>query len=367
MSMKEALKRLAGEIDPAHLARARELQDASWRHEAIERIPVLMLNAKPPDWPTFPYRETVDDPEKMLLNELMGVYAGALLKDDRVLAVRANLGPGVIPSLFGAEWVQIDDQTPSIKPLGGRESIRALIDGGLPDLETGLGRRALEFQRFYMEALRSEPGLEGNVRLFLSDTQSPMSNALQLWGEDLYAAMIEEPQLVHALLDLLTRTIITFTLAQKANTGEPVGRADHFFYSVPGGIRIVDDVSMNLSAAMYREFCKPYHERLLREFGGGYMHYCGHKLQSHRPRLETEGLKGIEMGFDNPGRNPEYRLETIWREAASAKRTVLWMYEGLPESRPQLGTGLVYGYRNTGVPWAEVKDRRKRAVEFWRN
>ncbi len=367
MSLKEALNRLAGEIDPEHLAGARALQDAAWRHDLIERIPVLMLNAKPPEWPTFPYRETVDHPEKMLLNELMGVYAGALLKDDRVLAVRANLGPGVIPSLFGAEWVQIDDQTPSIRPLGGREAVLALLANGVPSVETGLGGRALGFQRFFLEALRSQPGLEGNVRLFLSDTQSPMSNALQLWGEDLYAAMIEEPQLVHALLDLLTRTIIAFTIAQKANTGEPVEQADHFFYSVPGGIRIVDDVSMNLSAAMYREFCQPYHERLLREFGGGYMHYCGHKLQSHRYRLETEGLRGIEMGFDNPGRNPEYRLETIWPQAAGAGRAVLWMYEGLPESRPRLGTGLVYGYRNAGVPWTEVKGRMKRAVDFWRN
>jgi hypothetical protein len=367
MSLKEALKRLAGEIDPDHLVRARALQDAAWRHEEIERIPVLMLNAKPPEWPTFPYRETVDNPEKMLLNELMGVYAGALLKDDRVLAVRANFGPGVIPSLFGAEWVQIDDQTPSIKPVGGREEVRALVAGGVPSLDKGLGGGALEFQRFFLDALRSEPGLEGSVRLFLSDTQSPMSNALQLWGEDLYAAMIEEPQLVHALLDLLTRTIIAFTVAQKANTGEAVERVDHFFYSVPGGIRIVDDVSMNLSSAMYREFCKPYHERLFEEFGGGYMHYCGHKLQSQGHRLETEGLRGIEMGFDNPGRNPEYRLDKIWRQAYGAGRAVLWMYEGLPEARPSLGTGLLYGYRNTGAPWAEMKDRMKRAVEFWRN
>jgi hypothetical protein len=179
--------------------------------------------------------------------------------------------------------------------------------------------------------------------------------------------MADEPDLVHALLDLLTDTIIEFTRAQKANVGEPNDRADHFFYAIPGGIRVVDDVAMNLSTAMYRQFCVPYHERLYAAFGGGYMHYCGHKLHSHGVRLETKGLRGIEMGFDNPGRNPAYRLEAIWPQAARARRTILWMYEGLPSARPALNTGLIYGCRTTGVPWPEVREKTKRAVDFWCN
>ena len=155
--------------------------------------------------------------------------------------------------------------------------------------------------------------------------------------------------------------------AQKANIAEPRGHADHFFYAVPGGIRVVDDVSMNLSPAMYRQFCRPYHERLFAAFDGGYMHYCGHKLQSHEERLSTEGLRGIEMGFDNPARNASYRLDRIWPRAAEMKRTILWMGEGLPEERPPLRTGLIYGCRNTGVPWTEIQERMKRAVDFWRN
>jgi hypothetical protein len=225
----------------------------------------------------------------------------------------------------------------------------------------------LAFQQFFRDALRSVSGLEATVRVYLSDTQSPLSNALQLWGEDLYAALKDEPELVHEVLDLITRTIAAFTRAQKEIVGEALDRADHFFYSVPGGIRVVDDVSMNLSAAMYREFCVPYHQRLFAEFGGGYMHYCGHRLQSQAWRLRTAGLRGIEMGFDNPARNAAYRLETIWTEASELRRTIVWMCEGLPETRPAQRTGLVYGYRNTGVPWEQVRERMGSAREFWRN
>lgn len=367
MNVQRALQRISGVLDPDHLSQARDLQDRAWASREVERIPVLVLNGRPPEWPIFPYRESVEDPEKMLLNELMGVYAGALLQDDRVLAVRANLGPAVIPSMFGAALAQIDDQTPSARPLGSRDAIRRIVSGGLPPLEAGLGGRVLAFQRLFLEALSSEPRLAEHVRVFLSDTQSPMSNALQLWGEDLYAATIDEPALVHALLALLTSVTIQFTKRQKENVGEPLDRSDHFYYAVPGGIRIVDDVSMNLSAVMYHEFCRPYHERIFDAFGGGYMHYCGHKLQSHPDRLATRGLRGLEMGFDNPSRNPAYRLESIWGAAAQSGKATVWMYEGLPCERPALRTGLIYGFRNTGIAWSELPARKDAAVAFWRN
>ncbi len=364
MNLSELLPRLAGAIDPAHCAEARRLQQEAWSFRPVPRIPVLVTGARPPHWASFPYRETVDNPEKMLLNELREVYAGALLKDDRVLAVRANFGPGVIASLFGAEWVQIDDQLPAVKPLNGREAIRRVVRAGLPALDTGHAARVLTFQRCFLAALSV---VRGSVRVFLSDTQGPLSSALQLWGADLYAALVEEPALVHALLDLLTQATIGFTRLQKRNVGEPETSADHFFYAVPGGIRIVDDVAMNLSPAMYLEFCVPYHERLYQAFGGGYMHYCGHKLQSHALRLGTEGLRGIEMGFDNPERSAAYRLETLWREAQPHGRALLWMRDCLPEARPDISTGLLFGYRSPGVDWAEAVRRLEHARRFWTN
>jgi len=367
MDLKESLERLSATIDPAHVDRARTLQAAAWDYLALPRIPVLLLNACPPDWPVFPYGETVDCPEKMLLNELMPVYAGALLKDDRILSIRANLGPGVIPSLFGAEWFQIGNQMPAVKPLCSREDVRKVVSAGIPPCDRGFAARVLAFERFFLDALGSHDSLRKSVRVSLSDTQSPLSNALQLWGGDLYAALVEDPALVHSLLDLLTETIIHFAKLQKRAVNEPDGSADHFSYAVPGGIRVVDDVAMNLSPAMYEEFCRPYHERIYAAFSGGYMHYCGHKLKSQRLRLATQGLRGIEMGFDNPERNPDYRLESIWYEAALYNRAILWIRDRLPDSRPEINTGLIYGYRSSGVPWPEAVDRFKRAREFWSN
>ena len=36
-----------------------------------------------------------------------------------------------------------------------------------------------------------------------------------------------------------------------------------------------DDSAMNLSSDMFNEFIRPYDQRLLDEFGGGAIHFCG--------------------------------------------------------------------------------------------
>ena len=92
--------------------------------------------------------------------------------------------------------------------------------------------------------------------------------------------MHDEPELVHALMDLITRTTITFVRRQKEVLGEPPDEMYHWWYRVPAGVRVVDDVTFNVSPAMYAEFCRPYNERLFADFGGGYIHYCGHMLKS---------------------------------------------------------------------------------------
>lgn len=364
--LREGLARIAAAVDPAHLAEAGALQQNAWRYRPVERIPFLLLDAAPPDWPLCPYRETLDAPEKMLWNELQQVYAGALLKDDRMLSVRVNLGTGVVASLFGARLIAIDDQPPWVEPLGATESIRAVVERGMPSLQAGWGRRVLAFEQAYRQILDGFPALRGNLRIFVSDTQGPFDTAHLLWGERIYLALHDEPQLVHALLDLITVTTIAFTECQKELIGEPRESAVHFGYLVPGGVRVVDDVALNLSARLYAEFCRPYNERILAAFGGGYMHYCGDRLHSHELRLETRGLRGIEMGFDNPGRNPSYALEPLCRQAARHGVATLWVQPGLPEVRPKIDTGLLFGCDGTGLKWEDAWPLLRRGRALWR-
>lgn len=158
---------------------------------------------------------------------------------------------------------------------------------------------------------------------------------------------------------------IAFNALQKAIIGEPRNEAYHFGYWVPGGVRVVDDVAVNLSAEMYMEFCRPYNEQVLQAFGGAYMHYCGHKLHSHELRLGTPGLRGVEMGFDNPSRNRSYSLESVYAGASRHQEALLWIQKGMPLQRPPIEKGLIYGCEVPNIPWDRASLFHCEARAFW--
>ena len=61
-----------------------------------------------------------------------------------------------------------------------------------------------------------------------------------------------------------------------------------------------DDSAMNLSPAMFDEFVRPYDQRLLDEFGGGAIHFCG-KGDHYIDRLpQMDGVYAVHMS------QPEY-------------------------------------------------------------
>jgi hypothetical protein len=364
--MRNELQRVADLMDAQHVSAVERLQDAAWSYEPVERVPVILHGAVPPDWPSWPYNELFDNPEKMLAAQLLQPYLGVALRDDRILCIRADYGPAIIPSLFGAA-VHVDGATTWVGATHNSRAIRAIVERGLPDLEAGLGARVFETEQLYRGCLEAS-GLAPYVHVFQADNQSPFDCAYLLWGEEIYLALYDEPDLVHALLDLIARTIVAFVSRQKAILREPCDQISHWWYRVPAGVRVVDDVAVTLSPRMYAEFVRPYNERVFAAFGSGYMHYCGHLLQSQHLRLATRGLRGIEMGAEDAWRNPAYTLEAIWRQAAQHRVAICWIGPRLPDQRPAgIETGLIYGDLSRGLSWDDAPRRLAALRTYWNN
>lgn len=359
-----------GEIlDPKHLKQAERLQEDVWRFSHVERIPVILPKENLPDYQLFPYKEAFEDPCKMLWNELFHSYLGAKIKDDRVFTVRANYGPAIVPSLFGLKY-NVDNATTWIKGLNDSKAIHELIDKGIPYIKSGLGARVLETQAIYREYLH-ESGLSPYIHQFQADSQGPFDCAYLMWGENIFYAMYDEPELVHKLLDLITETIVIFIKEQKTVLCEAENEMYHWWWKIPGGARVVDDATINLSPKLYEEFSKPYTERVYEAFGGGYMHYCGHGLQNQSLRTATKGLKGIEMaGKDTADtiQGYDYDLQKIWDEASINKVAILFADTTLPSKRPDISTGLIYADTNIqGRTIDEAIEYLKILREFWFN
>ena len=331
--LKSRLAELDPIVDPEHARRSERLQLDALSYREVERLPAI--DPTPVQgWPTFPYSEAFHDPEKMLINELAGVYVGAMLKDDRTYTIRANYGVGGIASIFGCKTSLTMNNMPWCEPLSEEELLEAL-DQDI-DITAGLGARVFETERFYLDVLAEYPNLREAVQLFVSDTQGPFDIAHLVIGHRIYTEIYDDPELVHRVLDKVTEAYIRFTKAQKEMIGEGNDRHSHSQVMIPGGIRICEDSPTNLSPASYLKFCRPYNERLLKEFGGGWIHYCGNGCQIFPHAISTPGLTGINFG------NPDMQdLSAVYSEASRyGVGIVSWSGPFTPKDEARIKTGI---------------------------
>ena len=226
----------------------------------------------------IPINEALNDPEAMLAAQFTEVSA-VLNTPHLNPAIRANYGTGILSSLFGAEIFEMPahlNTLPTTKAFNDTEVIRRLVDKGMPDLENGFGARVFACGKLYREVMEHYPKIAKYVSVYHPDLQGPLDICELLWGCDMFIAMYEEPELVHAMLSLLTDTYIAFM--EKWFHLFPCDAEMNMHWAIlrhRGRIALRDDSAMNLSPDLYREFAAPYDGRLLAHFGGGAVHFCG--------------------------------------------------------------------------------------------
>lgn len=131
-----------------------------------------------------------------------------------------------------------------------------------------------------------------------TDCQGPMATALQIIGYDNFCYWIQDdPDRIHKLMNRVTEALIAWVKFQKARAGQSLAGGSYpLSIKLPdgyGGVWISDDDSVIMSADIYREFIRPYNERVLAAFGGGCIHYCGNSTQNIENYCQTKGVTAI--------------------------------------------------------------------------
>ncbi len=272
-------------------------------------------------WPHVSVNAALEDDDLMALQQLGACSAALAEGSGALLAVRCNYGTGIMPTLFGAKLFVMDEVTdtlPTSIPLGGlahatadgatqsavvsqaAAAIKALLDRGIPDLRTGLGGQVLTMAERYRTLLEPYPKIRRYVHIYHPDMQGPMDICELLWGSGLFVALLEAPDLVTALLELVTETYIRFMRAWTDSIPFADGYNVHWAMLHKGNIMLRDDSAMNLSPRMFETFIQPYDGRLLRELGGGALHFCGRGDHYIQKAAQMDGLHAINMS------QPEY-------------------------------------------------------------
>ena len=285
--------------------------------------------------PSININDALIDVEAMLVHQLAGV-SHALKTESSNLAVRANYGTGILSSLFGAEIFEMPREMntlPTTKPFNDTDVIRKIVEKGMPDLENGFGARVFAFGRLWQEVCAAYPKIAKYVSIYHPDLQGPLDICELMWGCEMFYAMYDEPELVHALLELVTDTYAAFL--DRWFSMFPCGDEMNIHWGNMrhrGRIMLRCDSAMNLSPEFYEEFAMPYDARLLEHFGGGAMHFCGRG--DHYIELLCSQPQLYSVNLSQPHLND---METIWRASVDRGITVLGFPGTYEHEHPRTG------------------------------
>jgi len=167
--------------------------------------------------------------------------------------------------------------------------------------------------------------------------QGPFDVAHLIWGPDILYALYDCPDVVHALLALVTQTYAAYMRRWKALTGEGNVFTTHWSYYIKGGIMLRNDTPVMLASKHYEEFVKPYDQMLLEEFGGC-MHFCGKGDAFIASMCRSRNLFGVNCS------QPHLNDMDLLTQSVLSNRQVLL---GLPPSYLPAGlkTGVILNGR----------------------
>ena len=250
-------------------------------------------------WPEININDAIIDDDLMLLSQFKMCSDQLASGSQWLLSVRTNYGVGIVPSFFGSEpFIMPRDMNclPNVKPLsGGSQTINRLVSGPLPSLDQGYGPQIFRIADRFLEIRRRYPNIGRFIRMDHPDGQGPFDIVELLWGSDVFYALYDDGDLVHALLDHICSFYSTF-FDRWFKTVPPTDAYHAYFGRLHRGlITLRDDSAMNLSPAMCREFVHPYDARLLDHFGGGAIHFCGRGDHYIADMVQAAGLSAIDL------------------------------------------------------------------------
>ena len=296
------------------------------------------------EWPAVFVNDAIEDPGLMAFQQLSLCSRELAKGSGALLAIRANYGTSIIPSVFGAEMFFMDRELntlPTSKPLaGGVAEIRRLVAAGVPDIRRALGGKTLEMGQRFVELLRPFPRVRKYVSLYHPDLQGPMDSCEVLWGSSLFLDVMDDPALVHAFLALITQTYARLLHAWLRIVPPDPDYNVHWMMLHRGAIMLRDDSAMNLSPAMFETFIEPYDQLLLDEFGGGCIHFCGRGDHYIHRLPKMRGVYGVNLS------QPEYNdMNIIFSHTVDQGIRLLGLNRDAAESavrRGRLLRGLVH-------------------------
>ncbi len=283
------------DIDHNNVERQKQFRRELWEYKPVDHIPVFI-------WPTWTFgytqRQATEDSEiQFEVNAKTVEKCLRLIPDDYIPWVRVWPGYMTIATMFGMQphWSDDPNQPPGVK---GHliHDIEQVYSLKRPGMDAGLMPENIRRFRMHAEKLPKDVSLSG------LDLGGPLLTCRDLLDTDLlYTAFYDHPDHLHYLLNLATEVQLEIvqTLVQTVGGKERLTSIDFDPIWAPEPYKgfFSDDTAATISPKLFKEFCMPYNNRLLRPWGNGLLHNCGpHPCKGvyleHEPKL-----KGLSLAY----------------------------------------------------------------------
>jgi len=346
--------------------RAARLQTEVWEGEKPHIQPLLLscsLDENDDEYfPQFNLKEIHYDRQKMFANQfrvmMTAVYGGA----HAVPSVRANMGCGIFPTLFGIKQELFEDKMPWVKQHLSKEELKAM---GPEDLKlSDEFKIGLEYMEYMSERLEGT-----GCMVYPMDLQGPFDIAHLVYGDAIFYDLYDDPEFVHHLLELACQAMFKgMEECLKVIPGSESMVAHYNELVIPrsmGGIKTSEDTSTLLCKEHIEEFIVPYMKKVFSHFGGGYVHYCGRNPHLFEVVMGMPDVRGINLG------NPEmHDMEYVLRRCAEAGK----IYYGIIPRNEESVEEYFIKYLNASkagdksvllLSYACKKEEREEVLEVW--
>ncbi|NMB98561.1 MAG: hypothetical protein GYA02_18465 [Clostridiaceae bacterium] len=278
---------------------ASEKQLSLWNDEFPEDKPQPLLlhcnldSEENEFYPSYNYKEIHYDKEKMFISGLKGAMTAAYGGCEAVPSVRANMGCGIFPTLFGIKQELFEDKMPWVQEHLSKDVLAKM---GPEDLKIGDEFKAgLEHMSYMAERLEGT-----GCMVYPMDLQGVFDTAHIVYGDQIFYDLYDDPEFIHHLLNLSCNALIMGMEVCFKVLPDSEKRIAHYNSLVipreKGGIKISEDTSTLLSKEHIEEFVAPYTHKLLAYFGGGYVHYCGKNPHLFESVMAEPLAYGLNLG-----------------------------------------------------------------------
>ncbi|MCL2831847.1 MAG: hypothetical protein FWD78_01630 [Treponema sp.] len=223
------------------------------------------------------------------------------LDDDLIPHVSLNTGTHIFAEAFGCPVLYPGDTNPYARPCVF--CANDLLKIKQPELESSSLMKILEFG---LKLKKAAP----LAMIQLPDIQSPLDIAAIIWDKtDFYSAMIDEPQAVKDLMEMVYLLLTQFLDLWFKTFGKEF-IAHYPAYYMPYGITLSEDEIGSISAGQFKEFAWPLLCRLSAQYGGKIgIHCCADAKHQWGLLKSIPGLTLFNF-------SPHHNIENAAREAS---------------------------------------------------